>query len=525
MSDLFENIALQDDTEIINHRRASAVANKRVKDRLGGFFANADNDLPARLALVEDEIHEMVEDVVKEYGGDAQKIEAAIKQSVMDPFSIGPTGGPTTPNASGGMGGGMGGGTCPQCGQPLVNGQCATCQGGTGASGAGAAYGMMHSIPQSPSTGPIQAHTGAGGFCDECHSWKSGPNKGCTCDSDSEEANDDSKSSRTALSIDTEPIMHPQPLPDEPGEEGVHDIDDELANAPSAVGTGTISRTAEALETVELPKGDESALGGPSPKIDKGNSGDNFGWSLDPIDTQMDGSPNPTIEEDPTDKADYNKKDFLDQTRAVTTTEDLPTGTGLDDAGFEPTRNIPLQDTKTWSGEKRQTDPVTNQALSSWQVESEEKWIQKAVKRPGQLHKDLGVPEDEKIPEGKLEEAEHSDNKKVRERAQFAENMKHLNSFTKEAPGNQHLPGASPKRNRQYEHIKDSLLESGASEEKAKQEAAATVNKQRAEHGETKSGALDPDKNPIRELMEEYSGHLMPNEVESAIRDWDAPSS
>jgi hypothetical protein len=53
-------------------------------------------------------------------------------------------------------------------------------------------------------------------------------------------------------------------------------------------------------------------------------------------------------------------------------------------------------------------------------------WIQDAVKKPGQLHKDLGVPEGEKIPEGKLDEAEHSKNKKVRERAQFAENMKGL---------------------------------------------------------------------------------------------------
>ena len=55
---------------------------------------------------------------------------------------------------------------------------------------------------------------------------------------------------------------------------------------------------------------------------------------------------------------------------------------------------------------------------------SEEKWIQKAIKRPGQLHKDLGVPEGEKIPEDKLEEALHSDDPKERERAQFAENMK-----------------------------------------------------------------------------------------------------
>ena len=34
-----------------------------------------------------------------------------------------------------------------------------------------------------------------------------------------------------------------------------------------------------------------------------------------------------------------------------------------------------------------------------------EKWIQKAIKKPNALHKELGVPEDKKIPEGKLEKA------------------------------------------------------------------------------------------------------------------------
>jgi hypothetical protein len=45
----------------------------------------------------------------------------------------------------------------------------------------------------------------------------------------------------------------------------------------------------------------------------------------------------------------------------------------------------------------------------------------------------------------------------------------------------------SPTRERQYEHIKDSQLESGRSEDKAEEIAARTVNKQRAEAGETKA--------------------------------------
>ncbi len=48
-------------------------------------------------------------------------------------------------------------------------------------------------------------------------------------------------------------------------------------------------------------------------------------------------------------------------------------------------------------------------------------------------------------------------------------------------------PSWSPKRERQYEHIKESELEHGRSEDRAEEIAARTVNKQRAEHGETKA--------------------------------------
>jgi plasmid stabilization system protein ParE len=44
----------------------------------------------------------------------------------------------------------------------------------------------------------------------------------------------------------------------------------------------------------------------------------------------------------------------------------------------------------------------------------------------------------------------------------------------------------TPKRERQYEHIKDSYEERGVSEDEAEERAARTVNKDRAEAGETK---------------------------------------
>jgi len=47
--------------------------------------------------------------------------------------------------------------------------------------------------------------------------------------------------------------------------------------------------------------------------------------------------------------------------------------------------------------------------------------------------------------------------------------------------------GSSPKRERQYEHIKESYEDRGVGEDEAEERAARTVNKQRREHGEAKS--------------------------------------
>ena len=48
------------------------------------------------------------------------------------------------------------------------------------------------------------------------------------------------------------------------------------------------------------------------------------------------------------------------------------------------------------------------------------------------------------------------------------------------------MPDAwSDKRERQYEHIKESYEERGVPEDEAEERAVRTVNKERAEHGET----------------------------------------
>jgi hypothetical protein len=51
------------------------------------------------------------------------------------------------------------------------------------------------------------------------------------------------------------------------------------------------------------------------------------------------------------------------------------------------------------------------------------KWIQGAIKKPGALHKELGVPEGKKIPEKKLEAAAHKPGKEG-QRARLAETLK-----------------------------------------------------------------------------------------------------
>jgi hypothetical protein len=55
-----------------------------------------------------------------------------------------------------------------------------------------------------------------------------------------------------------------------------------------------------------------------------------------------------------------------------------------------------------------------------------EKWIQRAIKKPGALHKQLGIPEGKKIPAKTLKRAADAPGKLGR-RARLAETLKKLN--------------------------------------------------------------------------------------------------
>jgi len=53
------------------------------------------------------------------------------------------------------------------------------------------------------------------------------------------------------------------------------------------------------------------------------------------------------------------------------------------------------------------------------------KWIKKAIKRPGQLHRDLGIPQGKKIPTKKLNQAAKKKGK-VGQRARLAKTLRKL---------------------------------------------------------------------------------------------------
>jgi len=62
----------------------------------------------------------------------------------------------------------------------------------------------------------------------------------------------------------------------------------------------------------------------------------------------------------------------------------------------------------------------------------------------------------------------------------------------------------SAKRERQYEHIKESLLDRGKGEKTAEEIAARTVNKERAQHGES----LTASRTSLEDMSPERRGGL-----------------
>lgn len=110
-----------------------------------------------------------------------------------------------------------------------------------------------------------------------------------------------------------------------------------------------------------------TGLDGPSPKMDKAR------WtpqSVKPIDVPSER--HPTVQKDITEvmpkenegpPGDASK---IKEINALTTTETLPTATGLDDSGFNPDKNTGTSGpTKTWGTDGREADPVGSASLEA----------------------------------------------------------------------------------------------------------------------------------------------------------------
>jgi hypothetical protein len=258
------DIDLANDTEATNQgKRATAAALARCKQRFGAFLEGGDAlEVAARFDLIDMDLKQVVADVVAEYGGNLDTIEASVTSVLA-----------------------------------------------------------------------------AGGFCDDCHKWKSGPKAGCTCGDKSE-------------------TTEHEDAPDE---------DDESASGDGGSTFSSVQShwrvVGEALETEKLPDrpfGAEPWSNGPSPKMDKKQwkpNALNDEGNLKVIDTEGKGSPHPTEHHDISRSTDHSR-DFKEQTRGgsgVTETETLKGTDSVDGAGFNTDKNQTQYPTRTF-GDKGQQD-------------------------------------------------------------------------------------------------------------------------------------------------------------------------
>jgi len=96
-----------------------------------------------------------------------------------------------------------------------------------------------------------------------------------------------------------------------------------------------------------------------------------------------------------------------------------------------------------------------------------EKWIQKAIKKPGALKRQLGVPEGEKIPASKLAAARAGEHGPLAEkRAHLAKTLAslHHSAGTIQTPGKSNDPDESLRKGNlpKAEAVKEAKCEEGA---------------------------------------------------------------
>ncbi len=223
----------------------------------------------------------------------------------------------------------------------------------------------------------VEQHIAGGAFCDDCRKWKNGPKALCSCGEDDGESEGEETEAKTAAgSPDGKMFSCPGCGGTVQYQIGNSNVFRGLASGNKCNNCGEPTRNfiREDQEGFgkkfgpfdKLPKKGSlewrvatdgiTDLGGPIPKMDKGNAGDERGnKKQDPINT--DGGPYKTVRQDIHEPADLTNQDFLEQTEAVTD-HDVDVTKGTETGG------VTKGETGSWTGTKGMASPVTSHFLS-----------------------------------------------------------------------------------------------------------------------------------------------------------------
>lgn len=418
MGGLFEDIALFDEGERKRSHQAAAVAQKRISDQVGNYLkiSKTREEYEARLDFVSEDIRRIVADVAEEYGTDEERLLDAIDEHLKGdgvtnltqsldeaPSAVGvgkqaakdePTPEQDTQDCPSCNGTGeLKGGSCPQC---HGTGQVSSTSKQAAGHPDGCTCGFCKNKGNLP--GMVDQEEQKDKDASESH------------DSDDDSDDDDKKESSVHMADVPPPAEPTNVFPcktcgtqleryrgegdircpncgtehnsfgqrlaprsqwgEETGEsygDIINPRDPEGYGYPYEAATHQADAPRDgggAVKQESLPKGDGKSVGtGPVPKTDHTRwrpNALNDSTNTPPIDTEMDGSPVPTKEQDVLDTPDY-EGDFLRDTNSVIEQQDLPTA---DETGQSTDRNI-SQDGQDGTWTEAQNDPVTTQALSS----------------------------------------------------------------------------------------------------------------------------------------------------------------
>jgi hypothetical protein len=389
MTSLFDDINQFDEGFRVAKRQAVAVAHKRVQDTVGSYLrlSKTAEERAARLDYVSDDIRQIVADTADEYSVDHDKLLDAIHESLEGEGVTDING--ELADAPSAVGEKTSGGHKPDCG-------CGFCKnkgnlpGSKKDGGEEKVEGIVDDEEKADKDAsepdfkdkfedkeskvandfafPPGADNGMSGGMGgaEIYVRTGGGNLLGPFNNEQEALQAKDAEEADELQRHGDPNQNPGEMPEgwDPRQGSAR-----VADAPRDGGGAT--------KTVDLPKGKGDAVGyGASPEIDKKewkpnalNSDGNL--PAVPEGIEMDGTPNPTQQQDLVDdKPDY-EGDFLRDTDAATTSQDLPTA---GDNANTTEKNI-SQEGQMGSWTESQGSPVTDKVFASFAT------VESAVKK------------------------------------------------------------------------------------------------------------------------------------------------